>query len=55
LARKKLQRLQKEAKTLSLNLVNDSKMIHLEVRGNDMIRATKKQSDLNSNIKYAAV
>jgi hypothetical protein len=45
MARKELQRLQKEAKNLSFILVNDSRMNHLEERGNDMIRVTKKQSN----------
>jgi hypothetical protein len=37
LARKELQRLQKEAKELSIQLVGDSRTNHLEDRGNDMI------------------
>ena len=37
LARKELQRLQNEAKELSIQLVGDSRMNHLEERGNDMI------------------
>ena len=41
LARKELQMLQKEAKTLSLTPINDSRTIHLEERGNDTIRAMK--------------
>jgi hypothetical protein len=52
---KKLQRLQKEAKTLSFIPFNDSMMIHLEERGNDMIRAMKKQSDSDSNVKCTIV
>jgi hypothetical protein len=48
--RKELQRL-KKAKTLSLIPVNDSRMNHLEERGNDTIRAIKKQSDSNSDVK----
>jgi hypothetical protein len=38
LARKKIQRLQKEAKELSIQLVGDSRMNHLEKRGNDRSR-----------------
>jgi len=37
LARKELQRLQKEAKELSIQLVGDSRTNHLEKRGNDTI------------------
>jgi hypothetical protein len=37
LARKELQRLQKEAKEFSIQLVGDSRMNHLEERGNDTI------------------
>jgi hypothetical protein len=37
LARKELQRLENEAKELSIQLVGDSRMNHLEERGNDMI------------------
>ena len=39
LARKELQRLQKEAKEFSIQLVGDLRMNHLEERGNDMIQA----------------
>jgi hypothetical protein len=42
LTRKELQRLQKKAKTWSLIPVNDSRMNHLEERGNDTIWAMKK-------------
>jgi phosphate starvation-inducible protein PhoH len=45
LARKELQRLQKEAKELSIQLVGDSRMNHLEERANDMIQA-RSNSDL---------
>jgi hypothetical protein len=38
-----------------LILVNDSRTIRLEKRGNDMIRATKQQLDLNSDVKCATV
>jgi hypothetical protein len=55
LARKELQRLQKEAKNFPLIPVNDLRMIHLEERGNDTIRSTKKQSDSDSNVKFATV
>jgi hypothetical protein len=37
LARKELQRLQKEAKEFSIQLVGDSRMNHFEERGNDTI------------------
>jgi hypothetical protein len=36
-ARKELQRLQQEAKELSIKLVDDSRTNHLEKRGNDTI------------------
>jgi hypothetical protein len=52
--RKELQRL-KKAKTLSLIPINDSRMNHLEERGNDTIRAIKKQSDSDSNVKCTTV
>jgi hypothetical protein len=55
LATKELQGLQKEAKTLSLISVNDSRMNHLEERGNDTIQAIKKQSDSDSDIKCTTV
>ena len=55
LARKELQRLQKEAKNFPLIPVNDLRMIHLEERGNDTIRSTKKQSDSDSNVKFTTV
>jgi hypothetical protein len=45
LARKELQRLQNEAKELSIQLVGDSRMNHLKERGNDMIQA-RSNSDL---------
>jgi len=47
--------LQKEAKNLSLIPINDSRMNHLEERGNDMIWAMKKQLDSDFDIKYATV
>ena len=53
--KKELQRLQKKATTLSIIPVNDLRMIHLEERWNDMIRATKKQSDSDSNVKCVTV
>jgi len=46
LARKELQRLQKAAKELSIQLVGDSRMNHLEERGNDMIQ-TRSNSDFD--------
>ena len=42
LARKELQRLKKKAKELSIQLVGDSRMNHLEKRGNDTIQAKVK-------------
>jgi len=52
LVRKELQRLQNEAKELSIQLVSDSRMNHLEERGNDTI-----QERLNSDfdVKYATI
>jgi len=41
LARKELQRLQKEAMELSIQLIGDSRMNHLEERRNDMISKCK--------------
>jgi hypothetical protein len=55
LARKEFQRFQKKAKTLSLIPINDLRMTHLEEGGNDTIRATKKQSDSDSDVKCATV
>jgi predicted xylose isomerase-like sugar epimerase len=55
LARKELQMLQKEAKTLSLIPINDSRTIHLEERGNDTIRAMKKQSNLDYDVKCVTI
>jgi hypothetical protein len=53
--KKELQRLQKKATTLSIIPVNDLRMIHLEERWNDMIQATKKQSDSDSDVKCVTV
>jgi len=50
LGRKKLQRLQKEAKELSIQLTGDSRMNHLEERGNDTIQE-RSISDFDE--KYA--
>jgi len=52
LARKELQRLQKEAKELSIQLVGDSRTNHLEERGNDMIQA---RSNLDFDVKSAPI
>jgi hypothetical protein len=52
LARKELQRLQKEATKLSIQLFGDSRMNHLEERGNDMIQA-KSNSDFD--VKSATI
>jgi hypothetical protein len=55
LARKELQRLQKEAKTLSFIPVNDSRTNHIEKTGNDTIWVIKKQSDSNSNVNCTTI
>jgi hypothetical protein len=47
--------LQKKAKTLSLIPVNDSRMDHFEERGNDTIRAMKKQSDSDYDVKCTTI
>jgi hypothetical protein len=52
LARKELQRLQKEAKELSIQLVGDSRTNHLEERGNDTIQ-TRLNSDFD--VKSATI
>jgi hypothetical protein len=52
LARKELQRLQKEAKELSIQFVGDSRMNHLEERGNDMIQA---RSNTDFDVKSAPI
>jgi hypothetical protein len=53
--KKNFKDLKKKATTLSIIPVNDLRMIHLEERWNDMIRATKKQSDSDSDVKCAIV
>jgi hypothetical protein len=50
--KKKLQRLQKEAKELSIQLVGDSRTNHLEERGNDTIQA---RSNSDFDVKYATI
>jgi hypothetical protein len=52
LARKELQRLQKEAKELSIQLVGDSRTNHLEERGNDTIQV---RSNLDFDVKSAFI
>jgi hypothetical protein len=52
LARKELQRLQKEAKELSIQLVGDSRMNHLEERRNDTIQT---RSNLNFDVESAPI
>jgi len=52
LARKELQRLQKEATELSIQLVGDSRMNHLEKRGNNMIQI---RSNSDFNVKSATI
>jgi len=50
--KKKLQRLQKEAKELSIQVVGDSTTNHLEERGNDTIQA---RSNSDFDVKYATI
>jgi hypothetical protein len=52
LARKELQRLQKEAKELSIQLVGDSTTNHLEERGNDTIQT---RSNSNFDVQSAPI
>jgi hypothetical protein len=52
LARKELQRLQNEAKELSIQLIGDSRTNHLEERGNDMIQA---RSNSDFDLKRAPI
>jgi len=52
LARKELQKLQKEAKELSIQLIGDSRMNHLEERGNDTIQA---RSNSDFDLKSAPI
>jgi hypothetical protein len=54
-ARKELQRLKQEAKEFSIKPVGDSRTNHLKEKENDTIREMKKQSDSDSNVKYAIV
>jgi hypothetical protein len=49
---KKLQRLQKEAKEFSIQLVGDSRTNHLEERGNDTIQA---RSNSDFDVKCATI
>jgi len=53
--KKRTSKASKKATTLSIIPVNDLRMIHLEERWNDMIRATKKQSDSDSDVKCVTV
>jgi len=52
LARKELQKLQKEAKELSIQLVGDLRTNHLEERGNDTIQ---ERSNSDSDVKCATI
>ena len=52
LARKEHQRLQNEAKELSIQLVGDSRTNHLEERGNDTIQA---RSNSDFDVKSAPI
>jgi hypothetical protein len=47
--------MKQEDKELSIKPVGNSRMNHLEERGNDTIRATKKQSDSDFDVKCATV
>jgi hypothetical protein len=51
-ARKELQRLQQEAKEFSIKLVSDSRMNHLEERGNDTIQG---MSDSDFVVKVSTI
>jgi hypothetical protein len=51
-ARKELQRLQQEAKEFSIKLVSDSRMNHLEERGNDTIQG---MSDSDFVVKFSTI
>jgi len=52
LARKELQRLRKKAKELSIQLVGDSRMNHLEERGNDTIQ---ERSNSDFDVRSASI
>jgi hypothetical protein len=52
LARKELQRLQKKAKELSIQLVGDSRTNHLEERGNDTIQ---ERSNSDFDVKCVTI
>jgi len=52
LARKELQRLQKEARELSIQLFGDSRMNYLEDRGNDTIQ---ERSNSDFDVKYTTI
>ena len=52
LARKEFQMLQNEAKELSIQLVGDLRMNHLEERGNDTIQA---RSNSDFDVKWATI
>jgi hypothetical protein len=52
LARKELQRLQKEAKELSIQLFSDSRTNYLEDRGNDTIQ---ERSSSDFDVKYTTI
>jgi len=52
LARKELQRLQKEAKEFSIQIIGDSRTNHLEERGNDTIQ---EMSNSDFDVKSASI
>jgi len=52
LARKELQRLQKEAKEFSIQIIGDSRTNHLEERGNDTIQ---ERSNSDFDVKSASI
>jgi hypothetical protein len=51
-ARKELQRLKKDINELSIKLVGDSRINHLNERGNDTIQA---RSDLDFGVKFPTI
>jgi hypothetical protein len=53
--KKRTPKASKKAKTFSLIPINDSRMNHLEERGNDTNQAMEKQSDSDYDVKYTTV
>jgi hypothetical protein len=54
-AKKEVQRLQQEAKELSIKPIGDLRMNSLEERGNNTIQAIKKHLNLDSDVKCTTV